>query len=702
MGVSLAQSTPATLGEQFQINTYTIDPQMFPKASRGSGGEFVVVWQGSGAGSGPDTSGSSIERQHFSSDGVPIGNQLQVNTYTTGGQINPEIAHFPGGNFVIVWSSQGSAGGPSLPLDTSSTSIQGQLFDSHGLRIGPQFQVNSYTTDYQRFPAVATFSQGGFVVVWHGRGISGDEIFGQLFDSSGTRTGNEFQINTSTVFAQVYPKVAVSSADEFVVVWEDSQSGGRGIEDSQGQRFANDGTKLGGEFLVNTYTVGGQRHPDIVFLPNDEFLVVWYGDGASGSDLLDFSIQGQRFSSDGTKIDEAFQVNTYSTGAQFMPSVAANSHGDFIVTWHSYGSSGSDSELGSIQGQRFRHDGLKLGDEFQVNSYTSSYQINAAVEFFQDNNFIVAWQSNGSAETDTLQTSIQGQVFISDQVDLSVSQVDSVDPVVAGESLSYTVTVTNSGPSDAQSVQVDNDLPVGVTLLSTSGCAEDPIGVPFCSLGTLLSGMQAQYDITVAVGSDVTEFVVNQVEVISSIYDTDASNDSNSETTAVTTIADLFISKDDLSDPITAGSKVAYSITVTNNGPSDALGVVVTESLPSGLTVSLTNGCSEDPLADPECTLGTIPAGTQSTYVVLALAASELGGFVSNQVLVSAATAEGVPGDEMASESTLILSQALIFADGFEIGDFSLWSGLFTRSTLGTTEAYHSAEEELNGLVEEK
>src|SRR2546430_14781880 len=69
------------------------------------------------------------------------GPELQVNTYTTGGQGHPQVASGPRGTFVVVWTSDGSLG-----TDTDSTSIQGRRYDANGNPQGPQFQVNSYTT----------------------------------------------------------------------------------------------------------------------------------------------------------------------------------------------------------------------------------------------------------------------------------------------------------------------------------------------------------------------------------------------------------------------------------------------------------------------------------------------------------------------------------------------------------------------------
>src|SRR5262245_39979001 len=62
--------------------------------------------------------------------------------------------------------------------------------------VGPEFQVNTYTTENQWYPAVSSDAIGNFVVVWAGAG-QGDSrgIFGQRYDNSGNSLGAEFSVS---------------------------------------------------------------------------------------------------------------------------------------------------------------------------------------------------------------------------------------------------------------------------------------------------------------------------------------------------------------------------------------------------------------------------------------------------------------------------------------------------------------------------
>lgn len=122
---------------------------------------------------------------------------------------------------------------------------------------------------------------------------------------------------------------------------------------------------LGGQFQVNTCTTSGQRYPAGAADSAGNFVVAWDSFGSSGTDTSSFSIQAQRYSANGAALGAQFQINSYTTNAQRYPSVAADSAGDFAVAWTSVGSFGGDSSYSSIQARRFGCvfcDGFESGD----------------------------------------------------------------------------------------------------------------------------------------------------------------------------------------------------------------------------------------------------------------------------------------------------------------------------------------------------
>ncbi|KAB2966651.1 MAG: hypothetical protein F9K18_05280 [Thermoanaerobaculia bacterium] len=397
-------------GPEFQVNTFTTSTQVYSAVASDASGSFVVAWTSYGS-PGTDSDGASVQARRYDAGGTPLGDQFQVNSYTTYAQYFPAVATASQGGFVVVWHSLGSSG-----TDNDEFSIQGQRFDSLGTPQGGEFQVNSYTTGRQAYPRVASDGPGNFVVVWHSDESFDDpttSVQAQRFDHDGVPLGSPFQVNSYTTANQEYPTVAAGSQGNFVVVWESNGSGGTD-QDSlsiQARRFDASGTPLGADFQVNTYTTSWQGRVAMAMDGGGNFIVVWTSNGSGGTDTSSSSIQAQRFAADGTPQGAQFQVNSYTTGYQANPAVAADSRGNFVVVWQSWGSGGTDNDSLSVQGQRFDSLGDPLGGEFQVNSYTTSTQDRAAVATDPLGDFVIVWQSDGSSGTDQDGRSIQAQRF---------------------------------------------------------------------------------------------------------------------------------------------------------------------------------------------------------------------------------------------------------------------------------------------------
>ena len=109
----------------------------------------------------------------------------------------------------------------------------------------------------------------------------------------------------------------------------------------------------------------------------------------------------------------------------------------------------------------------------------------------------------------------------------------SSDDVGSGQTLDYTIEVSNIGPSDATNEFVTDILSPLLVLESTAGCLNDPTGVPECQLGTIAVGTSASYTITVTV-LRVDGTLVNSASVDSDAFDP---NGDNSTAVAVTGVS---------------------------------------------------------------------------------------------------------------------------------------------------------------------
>ncbi len=92
---------------------------------------------------------------------------------------------------------------------------------------------------------------------------------------------------------------------------------------------------LGGEIQVNSYTLGLQANPSVGATAGGEFVVVWRSRDSNGVDDDSYSVQGQRFASNGTAVGGEFTVNSYTADEQTYPMVAVRPGGDFVVVWQS-------------------------------------------------------------------------------------------------------------------------------------------------------------------------------------------------------------------------------------------------------------------------------------------------------------------------------------------------------------------------------
>ena len=318
--------------------------------------------------------------------GVAVGGEFQVNSYTAGFQASPSLAMHGNGDFVVVWSSQEQDG------DGGIGGIFARRFDSAGNALDAELQVNSFTPDNQGHPAVATQSGGAFVVVWESN-QDGDVygVFGQRFGSSGAKEGGEFQVNTFTVGYQKSPAVAADADGDFVVTWssagQDGEAGG-----IFGRRFDSSGVPQAAEFQVNSYTSAAQLYSAVDMNAAGSFFVVWE---SNGQDSDSGGVFGQRFDAGGAPLGVEFRVNSFTTSNQQYPDVAADDLGGFVVAWESLTQDGS---LFGVFAQRFASTGNRQGGEFRVNVSVASNQRDASIAAESDGDFVVSWQGLAGAD----------------------------------------------------------------------------------------------------------------------------------------------------------------------------------------------------------------------------------------------------------------------------------------------------------------
>jgi hypothetical protein len=250
-------------------------------------------------------------------------------------------------------------------------------------------------------------------------------------------------------------------------------------------------------------------------------------------------------------------------------------------------------------------DGLEAGAKFQMR-----------FEYTQDSGGTCADVRPGAAcgvAIDNLV--VNGVKFADTSVDLQVSATDTPDPVIAGNNLTYGVTVTNTGGSGnfiAADATLNQPLSAGTTFVSITSpsgwnCTTPAVGAGGtinCVHPTMPAG-SAVFSIVVKVAANANPATAlsSTATVSTATADTTPGNNSTIITTTVNAQADIAVTQTGPTS-VVRGNSVAYVVTVSNTGPSDAAAVVLAPTTNSGLTATISGACAALP-----CNLGTLAAG---------------------------------------------------------------------------------------------
>jgi uncharacterized repeat protein (TIGR01451 family) len=242
-----------------------------------------------------------------------------------------------------------------------------------------------------------------------------------------------------------------------------------------------------------------------------------------------------------------------------------------------------------------------------------------------------------------------------------VSKTATPDPVVAGQNLTYVITVDNLGPDAATNVTVTDAL---ASLINTGGFqsavpsqgACTPNGVTngtsqnlSCNLGTLNAGATATITLVVRPSIAATGNRTNTASVTSpDVGDPNTGNNSASVTSQVTAIVDLTAAKTATPLSVPAGAPITFVATVRNNGPSTAQNVQAVDVLPANAAFRL---------AQVQVSLNS---GAQNTVTyVLRPLGTAAGSNVVNTVNVSTSTAESDLSNNSATTTTAVTAAQL-------------------------------------------
>jgi subtilisin-like proprotein convertase family protein len=396
IGVSEPIIPITRIGDEFRVNTYTDNAQAFQSIAALKDGGFLITWQSRGQ-DGNDTF-NQIYAQRYDSNGNPIDNEFRVNTYTGYSDSFPSATALQDGGFLVTWNSNSREG----------RFIYARRYDDNGNPVGDEFQVSSFPVNHG-FPSVTTLKDGGFLITWYpwdSRNQNDINIYARRYDSNGNPVGEEFQVNTSTDNDHFSPSVEALNDGGFLITWQSGfyiyASNGRGVEDFSNmevyaRRYDSNGSPVGDEFQVNTYTDDFQGIPSVVVLEDGDFLIMWTSIGQDGSDS---GVYTQRYDSNGNPVGKEFHLNNYTDDVQVVESVVILKDGGFLITWMSGTYYDRDWNFSGIYAQRYDSNSNPIGEEIQLNTYPDRDERSSPVATMLENGEVLivweSWPSNGS------------------------------------------------------------------------------------------------------------------------------------------------------------------------------------------------------------------------------------------------------------------------------------------------------------------
>lgn len=303
--------------------------------------------------------------------------------------------------------------------------------------------------------------------------------------------------------------------------------------------------------------------------------------------------------------------------------------------------------------------------------YTVSATINAAATGDLINTATIAVPS-GSSDGNPANNSATDEDSLTPQANLGITVTDGAASVAAGGPVSYTITVSNAGLSNAPGATVNNTFPAslsnitwttttaggGTATASGSGNISDSVNLP--------AGGSVTYTVNATLSPSATGTLSNTATVTAPAGVTDPSpgNNSSTDQTAITASANLGITVTDNATSAVPGMPVTYTIVASNAGPSNASSATVADTFPASLTNITWSTVTAGGATATASGSGNIadavnlPAGSSVTYTVNATISPGATTTLSNTATISSSVADPNPANNSSTDTTTLTPEA--------------------------------------------
>lgn len=265
--------------------------------------------------------------------------------------------------------------------------------------VGDELLVSSHiddpgTTadDDQQLPDVAMAANGNAVVVFQ-HDVPGDNITvaARLYNALGTPTGPQFRVNTTGPNDSTVPTVAMDNSGNFVIAWADNFADGSS-DGIMVRRYNAAGVAQGPNVAINTTTQGRQYLPDIAMNADGNFVIVWQDNRSAN---LKRRVLGRYFNADGSARTGELEISANLDIDHTQPRVAIDAAGNFVVCWQS-GVVGRNQDLAV---RRYNANGIAQGPSELINGSTrvdnaSQIHSQSSVAMDAKGNYVVVWRAD--------------------------------------------------------------------------------------------------------------------------------------------------------------------------------------------------------------------------------------------------------------------------------------------------------------------
>ena len=447
----LSKSTESQFGD-FKLNSDNLSSTFNQRSSdiaHFSDGRGVIVWEDERNGVW------RIAAQSLTISGTLSGaNKFLDNDNPPSAMCQPRVAANTAGTVVIVYVKE------------SDNGLYARTYDFGISTGGAEIRIDDATPgNFINQPDITLLSANRFVVVWEDS-RNGANIYAQILNSDGSRSGDNFPINQSSASPyRIAPSVVSSLAGDFAVVWEDGRSGSG---DVYFRIFTEVGTALFPELLLDAASASDfQFMPKIEFLKANSYMATWIANRNGGQ-----SIYGQLVSTSSAPVGSTFRVNDSDLDICWDLNIVNTADSGAVCIWAEYSTSAS------IEVQKFTKIGAAFGSNLKLEDASLLRERSFPSIARNSSGFTAAWVDlrNGNQDIYAQRTSTTlVKVNANYKINGDANGAQQTDPDIAGISSGAVAAVWSDRKTDQGDVTLQLVSSAG-SLTGSSIRVNDDIG----------------------------------------------------------------------------------------------------------------------------------------------------------------------------------------------------------------------------------